>query len=44
MMTVDESLMCSFQLLKPADNKGGVEIGQGRPNTPPRGGKVSKTS
>ncbi|VBB26862.1 unnamed protein product [Acanthocheilonema viteae] len=38
MMTVDETLMCSFQILKPADKKkfpySGV--GSGRPVTPPR--------
>ncbi|KRX01833.1 hypothetical protein PPERSA_00543 [Pseudocohnilembus persalinus] len=35
MMTIDESLMCSFQILKPAEQQaryGGI----GRPNTPPR--------
>ena len=39
MMTVDESLMCSFQILKPADKRkftyGGLNAG--RPVTPPRG-------
>jgi len=47
MMTVDETLMCSFQILKPADKKkfpyGGVGS---RPVTPPRNtpapGKNSK--
>ncbi|EYC14290.1 hypothetical protein Y032_0041g453 [Ancylostoma ceylanicum] len=38
MMTVDETLMCSFQILKPAEKKkfpyGGV--GTNRPVTPPR--------
>ncbi|KAK5006753.1 type 1 serine/threonine-protein phosphatase catalytic subunit glc7 [Cryomyces antarcticus] len=39
MMSVDESLLCSFQILKPAEKKqkyayGGV--GTGRPVTPPR--------
>merc|ERR1719272_2676729 len=37
-MAVDESLMCSFRILKPADKKkyayGGM--GSGRPLTPPR--------
>jgi len=34
MMTVDETLMCSFQILKPAEQRyGGMG---GRPNTPPR--------
>eukprot|EP00963_Diacronema_lutheri_P003370 scaffold281_cov318-Pavlova_lutheri.AAC.53 len=42
MMSVDETLMCSFQILKPAEKKqkfmyGGM--GQGRPGTPPRGTK-----
>jgi len=40
MMTVDESLMCSFQILKPTDKKRnfGTSYGanaQGRPVTPP---------
>lgn len=39
MMSVDESLLCSFQILKPAEKKqkynyGGM--GSGRPVTPPR--------
>jgi serine/threonine-protein phosphatase PP1 catalytic subunit len=39
MMSVDETLMCSFQILKPAEKKqkfnyGGM--GEGRPVTPPR--------
>jgi serine/threonine-protein phosphatase PP1 catalytic subunit len=39
LMSVDETLMCSFQILKPAEKKqnfnyGGV--GTGRPITPPR--------
>ena len=39
MMTVDETLMCSFQILKPAEKKqkfayGGME--EGRPVTPPK--------
>jgi len=37
LMSVDESLLCSFQLLKPANEmKKGIPIGQGRPNTPPQ--------
>ncbi|XP_053194899.1 protein phosphatase 1, catalytic subunit, alpha isozyme a [Scomber japonicus] len=41
MMSVDETLMCSFQILKPADKKlypygGGGGMGSGRPVTPPR--------
>ena len=35
-MTVDETLMCSFQILKPAEQKFGGIGTQGRPNTPPR--------
>ena len=34
MMTIDSSLMCSFQILQPLDKKLG---GVGRPNTPPKG-------
>jgi len=34
MMTVDETLMCSFQILKPAEQRYGAM--SGRPNTPPR--------
>jgi len=40
MMSVDETLMCSFQILKPAEKKprfGYALTGQ-RPATPPRGG------
>jgi len=33
-MSIDENLMCSFQILKPSDKK--VATGQGRPNTPPK--------
>jgi len=36
MMSVDETLMCSFQILKPNEKKGQAGIGTGRPNTPPR--------
>lgn len=39
-MSVDETLMCSFQILKPADKRkfqyGGLN-NAGRPVTPPRG-------
>ena len=31
LMSVDESLMCSFQILRPVENK---KVGGGRPNTP----------
>lgn len=38
-MSVDDTLMCSFQILKPADKRkfqyGGLNLG--RPVTPPRG-------
>lgn len=41
MMSVDESLMCSFQILKPAEKRkiqyGALNVA-GRPITPPRGG------
>merc|ERR1712203_944452 len=44
MMTVDETLMCSFKVLKPADKKkfpyGGLNAG--RPVTPPRGATQQK--
>ncbi len=39
MMSVDESLMCSFQILKPAEKKQKFAYGganAGRPVTPPR--------
>lgn len=39
MMSVDDSLMCSFQILKPADKRRYVYGANytGRPITPPRG-------
>ncbi|KAL3242016.1 hypothetical protein MRX96_021551 [Rhipicephalus microplus] len=41
MMSVDETLMCSFQILKPADKKkfpyGGIAAGGGKPAPPQRG-------
>jgi len=44
MMSVDETLMCSFQILKPADKKkfpyGGLNTG--RPVTPLRGAANQK--
>merc|ERR1712106_1097610 len=44
MMSVDETLMCSFQILKPSDKKkfpyGGLNAG--RPVTPPRGATQQK--
>ena len=41
MMTVDDTLMCSFQILKPASaaaQRGGGGYGGGRPGTPGRQG------
>ena len=35
LMNIDESLLCSFQILKPAEKKMGSTLG--RPYTPPRG-------
>ena len=38
MMSVDETLMCSFQILKPAERKTRFAFSMGgRPATPPRG-------
>ena len=39
MMSVDETLMCSFQILKPADKRHlpYVQLNANRPVTPPRG-------
>ncbi|KAH7941716.1 hypothetical protein HPB49_016528 [Dermacentor silvarum] len=40
MMSVDETLMCSFQILKPSEKKAKYQYGglnSGRPVTPPRG-------
>jgi serine/threonine-protein phosphatase PP1 catalytic subunit len=34
MMTIDQNLVCSFQILQPLDKKG---MGVARPNTPPKG-------
>jgi len=47
MMSVDESLMCSFQILKPAEKKvryayGGMGLGATGAATPPRVGKGGK--
>jgi len=38
MMSVDENLMCSFQVLKPVDSTG-ARWGSNRPGTPPRNRK-----
>ena len=44
-MSVDETLMCSFQILKPAEKKPKFaysSVGAAKPGTPPRGSKVSR--
>lgn len=43
MMSVDDTLTCSFQILKPLDKKGRFGFGSNalKPGTPPR--KVSKS-
>lgn len=45
MMSVDDTLMCSFQILKPAEKKQSKFVAYGnnasRPGTPPRAVKVS---
>jgi len=39
MMSVDETLMCSFQILKPSEKKAKTpSLNNNRPVTPPRGG------
>ena len=35
-MSVDDTLMCSFQILKPAEKKSARFVGGLRPATPPR--------
>jgi len=46
MMSVDQTLMCSFQILKPAEKKANKLYGTGlqgaRPGTPPRNAKQKK--
>lgn len=45
MMSVDETLMCSFQILKPSEKKAKYQYGglnSGRPVTPPRGPQAQK--
>ncbi|CDQ74163.1 unnamed protein product [Oncorhynchus mykiss] len=45
MMSVDESLMCSFQILKPSEKKAKYQYGgvnTGRPVTPPRTAQAPK--
>jgi serine/threonine-protein phosphatase PP1 catalytic subunit len=49
MMSVDETLMCSFQILKPTEKKqkypaGGVQFAGQRPSTPPRTAKKKKAA
>jgi serine/threonine-protein phosphatase PP1 catalytic subunit len=41
MMTVDDTLMCSFQVLKPVENKKG-KASTGRQSTPPKSREVNK--
>ena len=41
MMTVDDTLMCSFQVLKPVENKKG-KASTGRQSTPPKAREVNK--
>lgn len=45
MMSVDDTLMCSFQILKPAEKKPKFSYANNvsRPGTPPRAFKVSAT-
>lgn len=42
MMTVDETLMCSFQILKPAEKKRMFQYANSRPATPPNKGPNKK--
>ncbi|KAI5063061.1 hypothetical protein GOP47_0021608 [Adiantum capillus-veneris] len=45
MMSVDETLMCSFQILKPAEKKpkfSYTSVSSAKPGTPPRGAKGGK--
>ena len=44
MMSVDETLMCSFQILKPAEKKQKIMYSAmgSRPGTPPRGKPVTR--
>ncbi|CAF1148465.1 unnamed protein product, partial [Brachionus calyciflorus] len=42
-MSVDETLMCSFQILKPSDKKAKIgSANPNRPSTPTRNGVKSK--
>ena len=46
MMSVDETLMCSFQILKPSEKKAKYQYGgmnAGRPVTPPRTAALTTT-
>lgn len=46
MMSVDETLMCSFQILKPAEKKpkfSYTSVSSAKPGTPPRGAKGGKS-
>ena len=35
-MSIDETLLCSFQILKPTKKIGDTTKGRGGPHTPPR--------
>lgn len=41
MMSIDDSLTCSFQILKPSDKKGKAGTGNSKPGTPPRKIKIN---
>ena len=43
MMSVDENLTCSFQILKPANKFGGSSINGNRSPTPPKDKKFGKS-
>lgn len=43
MMSIDDSLTCSFQILKPSEKKGKSGSGSKHPGTPPRKIKISVT-
>ncbi|KAJ3284039.1 Metallo-dependent phosphatase [Rhizoclosmatium globosum] len=42
MMSIDEALLCSFQILKPGDKKQKMVAQGSRPGTPKKGGKKKK--
>jgi serine/threonine-protein phosphatase PP1 catalytic subunit len=41
MMSIDDSLTCSFQILKPSDKKGKGTGNMSKPGTPPRKIKIN---